>query len=268
MQLIQPHDSTSKTFGNIWCLPLDLLFPSTLTKQLCYEAVISLHTGKSRCLVLHDFQSVFVTRKPKRTQASASSVSMLACKLSSEANQFHSDICCSLRNIVFVLFVLRWSRKAIRQLKGRGVVGTFSEYYIALRRISYNLLLRTPGIREKIQAQVADAKATLKKKLVPTGPDIERHLTLPAEGWEADKVRAELSKLAEMKHTRWEDGRVSGAVYHGGKELTALQTEAFGMFTVANPIHPDVFPGVRKMEAEVVAMVGLKSDFAEAMLML
>lgn len=58
-----------------------------------------------------------------------------------------------------------------------------------------------------------------------------------------------------MKHTRWEDGRVSGAVYHGGKELGKLQTEAFEMFTVSNPIHPDVFPGVRKMEAEVVAMV-------------
>jgi sphinganine-1-phosphate aldolase len=58
-----------------------------------------------------------------------------------------------------------------------------------------------------------------------------------------------------MDHTRWEDGYVSGAVYHGEDELLALQTEAFGKFTVANPIHPDVFPGVRKMEAEVVSMV-------------
>lgn len=58
-----------------------------------------------------------------------------------------------------------------------------------------------------------------------------------------------------MKHTRWEDGRVSGAVYHGGKELCELQTDAFNRFGVANPIHPDVFPAVRKMEAEVVAMV-------------
>jgi sphinganine-1-phosphate aldolase len=58
-----------------------------------------------------------------------------------------------------------------------------------------------------------------------------------------------------MDHTRWEDGFVSGAVYHGGDSLMALQTEAFGKFTVANPIHPDVFPGVRKMEAEIVSMV-------------
>jgi sphinganine-1-phosphate aldolase len=68
-------------------------------------------------------------------------------------------------------------------------------------------------------------------------------------------VREELKKLSEMKHTRWEDGRVSGAVYHGGEELGALQTEAFGLFAVSNPIHPDVFPAVRKMEAEIVAMV-------------
>lgn len=58
-----------------------------------------------------------------------------------------------------------------------------------------------------------------------------------------------------MKHTRWEDGHVSGAVYHGGSDLIKLQAEAFEKFIVANPIHPDVFPGVRKMEAEIVAMV-------------
>ncbi|KAI4121085.1 MAG: hypothetical protein LQ347_006959 [Umbilicaria vellea] len=58
-----------------------------------------------------------------------------------------------------------------------------------------------------------------------------------------------------MEHTRWEDGQVSGAVYHGGNKLVKLQAEAFERFSVANPIHPDVFPGVRKMEAEIVAMV-------------
>jgi sphinganine-1-phosphate aldolase len=101
----------------------------------------------------------------------------------------------------------------------------------------------------------------MEKRLVASGPGVERHLRIPADGWSADKVRTELQKLVDMKHTRWEDGRVSGAVYHGGKELSQLQTEAYGMFTVANPIHPDVFPGVRKMEAEVVAMVRFTRNF-------
>lgn len=65
----------------------------------------------------------------------------------------------------------------------------------------------------------------------------------------------ELGRLDSMKRTRWEDGRVSGAVYHGGDELLDIQSNAFRRFGVSNPIHPDVFPGVRKMEAEIVAMV-------------
>ena len=68
-------------------------------------------------------------------------------------------------------------------------------------------------------------------------------------------MHAELEKLSEMEHTRWEDGLVSGAVYEGGEKMIGLQAEAFKRFCVSNPIHPDVFPGVRKMEAEVVAMV-------------
>ena len=95
----------------------------------------------------------------------------------------------------------------------------------------------------------------LQTKLVPSGPGVVRYLNLPKEGWSEETVRNEVEKLATMDHTRWEDGFVSGAVYHGGESLIKLQTEAYGKFTVANPIHPDVFPGVRKMEAEIVAMV-------------
>jgi hypothetical protein len=48
---------------------------------------------------------------------------------------------------------------------------------------------------------------------------------------------------------------VSGTVYHGGEDLIQLQSKAYSMFAVTNPLHPGVFPGIRKMEAEIVAMV-------------
>lgn len=108
-------------------------------------------------------------------------------------------------------------------------------------------------MRNKVQQQVQESLVKLSDKLVPK--DQIRYLSLPKDGLPIDSVRAELENLANMDHTRWEDGYVSGAVYHGEEELMRLQTEAFGKFTVANPIHPDVFPGVRKMEAEVVSMV-------------
>lgn len=151
--------------------------------------------------------------------------------------------------------MLRWSRKALLKLRGRGIVGTTIDAYISIRRTLYGLFLRAPGVRSQVQKQVNEAITKLQSKLVQTGPGVTRYLTLPKEGWSSDEVSNELETLANMDHTRWEDGFVSGAVYHGEADLMALQTEAYGKFTVANPIHPDVFPGVRKMEAEIVAMV-------------
>ncbi|CEJ60757.1 Sphingosine-1-phosphate lyase [Penicillium brasilianum] len=160
-----------------------------------------------------------------------------------------------IRNIVFILFLFRYTRKTFYSLRGYGLFGSIRNVYIAARLFCYSLFLRAPGVRGQVDKQVSTAIEKLETKLVQNGPDINRYLTLPAEGWSADKVREELNKLAGLEHTRWEDGRVSGAVYHGGDDLLKLQAEAFGQFGVANPIHPDVFPGVRKMEAEVVAMV-------------
>ncbi|KAF1917169.1 pyridoxal phosphate-dependent transferase [Ampelomyces quisqualis] len=160
-----------------------------------------------------------------------------------------------IQNIVFILFLLRWTRKLFYQLKGRGIFGSLGDLYFNVRRYLYGVFLRLPGVRTKVQTQIAESLLKLERKLVPSGPGIERLTSLPTTGWAEDDVRKKLHDLASMEHTKWEDGRVSGAVYHGGDDLIRLQTEAFGKFTVSNPIHPDVFPGVRKMEAEVVAMV-------------
>ncbi|RFU33709.1 hypothetical protein B7463_g2633, partial [Scytalidium lignicola] len=160
-----------------------------------------------------------------------------------------------LRNLIFSIFLLRSSRKLILQLRGRGITGTVVETYYKIRSYLFGLFLRIPSVRVKVQQQLAKTTQKLQSALVPSGPNVTKYLNLPKKGWTQEAVLAELEELATMKHTRWEDGCVSGAVYHGGNDLLGLQKEAYGKFTVANPIHPDVFPGVRKMEAEVVAMV-------------
>ncbi|KAI9735724.1 MAG: hypothetical protein M1818_006332 [Claussenomyces sp. TS43310] len=160
-----------------------------------------------------------------------------------------------LRNVIFFLFLLRCTRKALLKLKGRGLVGTIMDLYASIRRAGYGIFLRAPGVRTQVQKQVDEAITKLQAKLVPSGPGVTRYVNLPKEGWSEETVLKELDSLAAMEHTRWEDGMVSGAVYHGGDAMLQLQKEAFGKFIVSNPIHPDVFPGVRKMEAEVVAMV-------------
>ena len=40
----------------------------------------------------------------------------------------------------------------------------------------------------------------------------------------------------------------------GGEDMQKVIVAAFERYCVSNPLHPDVFPAVRKMEAEIVAM--------------
>ena len=46
----------------------------------------------------------------------------------------------------------------------------------------------------------------------------ESFTRLPAEGKPQTDIIAEISKIADGESTRWQDGFVSGAVYHGSQE--------------------------------------------------
>ncbi|KAK7204296.1 sphingosine-1-phosphate lyase [Myxozyma melibiosi] len=159
------------------------------------------------------------------------------------------------RNLVFAYALCSLSATAYRELWARGPLGIFSDLYRSASKLFFRYLLRAPGIRDKVDAEVSKVLVSMEQQMVPRGPDITYYRELPQHGWSEEQIIAEMQHLSLMQHSAWEAGKVSGAVYHGGKELIDLQTQAYGMFSVANQLHPDVFPDVRKMEAEVVTMV-------------
>lgn len=57
----------------------------------------------------------------------------------------------------------------------------------------------------------------------------------------------------------WKEGFVSGSVYNYDNKLVELVTKVYGKTAYTNPLHPDVFPGVCKMEAEVSIILQKKS---------
>ncbi|KAM9560955.1 sphingosine-1-phosphate lyase 1-like isoform 3-T3 [Salvelinus alpinus] len=77
---------------------------------------------------------------------------------------------------------------------------------------------------------------------------------LPEQGLTQAEVLDRISEYETLNEVDWEKGRVSGAVYWGDETLTKLLVKVYGDFAWSNPLHPDIFPGVRKMEAEVVRM--------------
>lgn len=161
----------------------------------------------------------------------------------------------TIRRIFLIYFVIKRVLWITNHLRIYGAYGTADQLYTSVRRILFKAFVSAPGIKGKVQKQVQDALAGLDEKMLPKA-GTTRYQHLPAVGMKKEQLEGELKKLHDMGgETDWESGKVSGAIYHGGKEMGDLLASAYSMFSLSNPLHPDVFPGVRKMEAEVVQMV-------------
>lgn len=161
-----------------------------------------------------------------------------------------------LRDYLLLMFVCKYLSLLAFNLKVYGPIGMIKKSYRNIARKAFKYLLESRVLKAKVDKQVAKVRNALEKDLIKNSNNLRDFEALPTNGISTDEVVEELNKLAtSLERTKWEAGRVSGAVYHGGPDLIHLQTLAFEKFCVANQLHPDVFPAVRKMEAEVVAMI-------------
>ncbi|KAG5643381.1 hypothetical protein DXG03_000995 [Asterophora parasitica] len=160
------------------------------------------------------------------------------------------------KTILFFYVLLTQSVKAKRHLRARGIVASGRELYTWIAQHVIRLVLRIPATARKVEDQMNKAKLDIENKLVPKGADVVRHLALPDQGKTPEWIFQQMDVMdAELgNQTNWRQGKLSGAVYHGGEDLEKVIVQAYQRYCVSNPLHPDVFPAVRKMEAEIVAM--------------
>ncbi|KIR51764.1 sphinganine-1-phosphate aldolase [Cryptococcus gattii Ru294] len=145
-----------------------------------------------------------------------------------------------------------------RHVKAKGLCGTVDEIKNSIKSLVVRVMLAFPSNKAKLNSELAKARAELKEKLAPSqypdGVRLTTVKTLPETGRGREWLESEWANLKKLEKGDVDNGRVSGAVYHGGDELNAVINEAMAKFVVTNPLHPDVFPGVRKMESEIVSI--------------
>ena len=117
---------------------------------------------------------------------------------------------------------------------------------------SVRFLRLLPSAGAKIDEEQAKIVKQMKEAFIHDigGPTLRE---LPAKGMAAPDVLSAMQAWS-AKEIKWKEGKVSGTVYHGGADLSQLIVKAFEMYILSNPLHADIFPSVRKMEAEVVSM--------------
>ena len=97
-------------------------------------------------------------------------------------------------------------------------------------------------------------KDGLEKEHLSLTGHLEDMLELPDRGLTEDEVLKLATVYSELGDADWRNGSESGTVYNANTKLTELMTAVYGMTAWSNPLHPGTFPGIRKMEAEVVRM--------------
>jgi len=81
------------------------------------------------------------------------------------------------------------------------------------------------------------------------------YTALPPKGLGRLGVEEKVQQYESMCNMDWRTGQVSGAVYGAlNKELCEVAGQVYCSHMWTNPLHPDLFPNIRKMEAEVVRM--------------
>lgn len=66
--------------------------------------------------------------------------------------------------------------------------------------------------------------------------------------------RQSLEKSSKDENKKWEEGLVSGAVYGGEAPHNEILNKVYSLYSLSNPLHPDIWPKVNQCEAEVIAM--------------
>lgn len=165
------------------------------------------------------------------------------------------------KNVVFFSAVYRYLiRDTIRNIIIYGPLGFAIRAYKTLLQNTILVSRRfIPKIDSEIKKEIAKAGSSITTSLLKAesslGDKLSYHDRLPKKGITENDVFNELKSLSIINENDWKSGAVSGAVYHGGEQMSATLNKAMGLFSVSNPLHPELFPGVRKMEAEVISMV-------------
>ncbi|XP_047510028.1 uncharacterized protein LOC125052958 isoform X4 [Pieris napi] len=99
-----------------------------------------------------------------------------------------------------------------------------------------------------------EIKADFRKDVAKRLAGVNVNRKLPENGLPSERVVEEIRDHLSLGSYDWKGGHVSGAVYHTNDDIYRVACDAYALTAYTNPLHADVFPGINKMEAEIVRM--------------
>lgn len=130
----------------------------------------------------------------------------------------------------------------------------FLDVWVRSKREALQLAKKVPMIRRQIDGELLKIRQEFEDSMIANIGHLTYRVKLPRQGLTKNEILQLLGDHMALGRYDWRHGSVSGAVYGHRDELIELVTAVYGQTSYTNPLHPDIFPGICKMEAEVVRM--------------
>lgn len=128
----------------------------------------------------------------------------------------------------------------------------FKDSYAAV----FSVVAKLPIVAKELEKEKVNMEADLEKSLKSQQKTMgSANNVLPDKGLSPNEIMKTMVKLAHNDNSHWKAGKVSGAVYLGDEKHMSFLNEAFGLYSLSNPLHAEIFPSVMKYESEIIAMV-------------
>ncbi len=123
-------------------------------------------------------------------------------------------------------------------------------FKLQLFKIFFNLYNKTKYGKKDIQKRIETAKSIIIKQ-VKSKTYKNNFKDIPDVGFKPNL----LEKIIENRKSII-NNKVSGGIYINNAELENLLKKACSEYLFSNPLHPDLYPELIKMESEIIEMVG------------
>ncbi|MBI2602222.1 MAG: aminotransferase class V-fold PLP-dependent enzyme [Deltaproteobacteria bacterium] len=122
------------------------------------------------------------------------------------------------------------------------------------KKIPLNRMIRkVPFLEKKIEDEIGKILKHIHFS-APYLDGVRKFRELPRSGLAPETILPILESISEHETKKWQDGFVSGAVYHGDADHIQFLNKVYSLFSQTNPLHSDLWPSLNKFEAEIVAM--------------
>ena len=137
-------------------------------------------------------------------------------------------------------------------------LGTYFLYKKTVNYLSsiklYKLVKNIPYLKNYLNKKINTAIEDIRQEFRVENIEVNRNL--PENGLNIDEIQRIQYDYKNLRKFNFNEGFVSGTVYScHSPDYLKLTIETVKEFLYTNPLHPDVFPDIKIMEAEVVSMI-------------